>query len=391
MSGFPVVETTACLGWRMVRDCPVCGSKEKTLLHSLELTYEGRQSIFACSECGMVYADSKPVNYATSIYDVEGATGSGESPLDKARHQAIVETLFGAVPMGARVLDVGCARGGLLMAMRGFGYTNLFGIDPSPACVTACRDKGLDVIKGTIETAPLRGKFDLITVSHVLEHVPNPQSAMASLVESLAPGGKLYIEVPNARYYSEYRIPFLDFNSEHINHFSYRTLASLLTLAGLEIASHGRKTIKLASQGPDYPAMWAIARRPNLVPSALPRTIAEYVAQSNDQLAKINAYLEQELAVVVEVIIWGCNSYCGNIVNLPVFERVRIVQAIDRNPALRGRKIKGVDVDYDHYRALDGGQPIVITSLMSQDSIVADIQKMGLPNKVVAIRREIYA
>lgn len=64
--------------------------------------------------------------------------------------------------------------------------------------VAQARARGLDVRLGGVEVLdPRRERFDGITLSHVLEHVPDPVGLLRRCAELLRPGGWVWIETPN--------------------------------------------------------------------------------------------------------------------------------------------------------------------------------------------------
>ncbi len=100
----------------------------------------------------------------------------------------------------ARVLDVGCSAGSFLKACSRFA-SSLAGFEPDDAMRRAAHGR-LPERARLYETVfrhdSLKGReFDLIAVSHVLEHVPQPVSFVASLCDLLSDSGALMIEVPN--------------------------------------------------------------------------------------------------------------------------------------------------------------------------------------------------
>ena len=101
---------------------------------------------------------------------------------------------------GARILDVGCAIGGMLAALKDLGYENLLGVDPSPACAEAAAEvHGVEVLTGTLANLPhVDRKFDLIVLSNILEHVRDLKPALRRICDVLAPGGMLFVQVPDA-------------------------------------------------------------------------------------------------------------------------------------------------------------------------------------------------
>ncbi|MGA8940217.1 MAG: class I SAM-dependent methyltransferase, partial [Acidobacteriaceae bacterium] len=102
------------------------------------------------------------------------------------------------VPRG-RLLDVGCGYGTFLAAMKRRGW-QVAGVDFDPVAAEAARRTyGLDVRVGTIENVKAGGPaYDVITASHVIEHVPDPVSFLSTCRALLKPGGLLVLKTPNA-------------------------------------------------------------------------------------------------------------------------------------------------------------------------------------------------
>ena len=157
-----------------------------------------------------------------------------------------------------RLLDFGCGGGKFLRRMHALGW-DVAGIDFSETSVRAVREAGLRVIQGTLPHPELPpGSFDVVTMRHALEHVPDPQAVLRAAREVLAPGGRLVIQVPN---YDAWEVAYfgdaavgLDL-PRHLTHFTPPTLAAMLERAGfrpIRVRSRARpswirKAAKLAT------------------------------------------------------------------------------------------------------------------------------------------------
>lgn len=98
---------------------------------------------------------------------------------------------------GGRLLDVGCGNGWFLSLARQAGWT-VQGIDFDQGAVQAARSRGLDVSHGGIDSFDgMEQAFDVITLSHVIEHVHAPLDMLARLYRLLRPGGVIWLETPN--------------------------------------------------------------------------------------------------------------------------------------------------------------------------------------------------
>lgn len=373
----------------MTRACPVCLSREFEELYSYKLVYRDQQSVCACNECGMIYASTSAINidYNNSIYERPGALGSGESPYDKERLRATVELLKQHVPVNARVLDIGCAQGGMLDALKEAGFLDVCGIDPSGICVGACRAKGHNVLLGNAQNIPLNQQFDLIILSHVMEHLENPRQVLQILKDHLTPNGEIYIEVPDA---DNYTLPFFDFNSEHVNHFAEDTLDELIYKTGYcmlndqKRLTYGRKAIPLVN-GRKVNALWVLCRRRRST-----RDMMSYIYKSKTEMLHLSNKLDLALEGKEGVVIWGAGEYLSHI--LPLISKP-IFAIVDRNPHLKGKVI--VD-NRSAYRVKAPEEllnlvlppstvSIVVASIIAEDRIREDIKKLRLNNPVVSL------
>ena len=95
-------------------------------------------------------------------------------------------------------LDVGCGMGKYLIAAQRLGFDTL-GFEPSANHArVATQHFNLPVIKDYFSVSQVGGKrFDLIMLSHVIEHIYDPKSFINELVEVLKPGGALIVITPN--------------------------------------------------------------------------------------------------------------------------------------------------------------------------------------------------
>ena len=360
-----------------MRLCPLCSSAELSPLYTYPLTSGGFQTVVSCKFCGMVFSSiHAPVDYSNSVYQRPGAIGTGENEHDKNRLMGLAHKLDDYVGHRSRIVDVGCAQGGLLASLKNYGYTNLTGMDPSEHCCAITNGKGFNVIHGGIgdEIEPA----DCIILSHVLEHVEDVRGTTDWIQNSLTDGGYVYIEVPDASRYAEFDIPFLDFNSEHINHFSLNHLLASLAGGKMRVVSAGERTIYL-SNGKPYPAIYVIAKKS----MPLKESIDCYIATSEEALDRFNESIALQLGDARECILWGAGEYMTHIANLEIFKRVKIVAVVDRNESLHAKIRCGVMVCPPE--AVVVNLPIVVASLVAGESVKRDIEKIGLKNQVITL------
>jgi SAM-dependent methyltransferase len=134
-----------------------------------------------------------------------------------------------------RYLDVGCGSGWALGVASALGW-RVSGIEVDAPAAEKARRFTHDIHVGDALTAGFApGSFDLITAFHVLEHVPEPVTLLRRMLEWLAPGGRLVIEVPNvgglgARLFGAdwYALDL----PRHLSHFTSASLDEAVERAG---------------------------------------------------------------------------------------------------------------------------------------------------------------
>jgi 2-polyprenyl-3-methyl-5-hydroxy-6-metoxy-1,4-benzoquinol methylase len=132
-----------------------------------------------------------------------------------------------------RVLDVGCAYGGFLVAFAERG-ARVTGIELDrrylELALVNLREQGVDahLVQGdaTHPRPGFRGRFDLVVANDVIEHVISLEGFLSNIRDWLAPGGTAYLEIPNGAqphfviadgHYGLFGITLLDF--EHAREY----------------------------------------------------------------------------------------------------------------------------------------------------------------------------
>lgn len=312
---------------RAYRNCPICGAIDVEVMHTQRFELpDGHPlskgyNVVNCIACGFVYADTN-VSQAdydrfytdlSNYEDQKTSTGGGDNSFDGARLEITARQVADFLKNpDARILDVGCANGGLLKALKEIGYLNLCGIDPSPVCVENTRRLGIEAYPGSLFKPFPHGKFDCVVLSHTLEHVQEVRYAIRCISKILEPDGKqvIYIEVPDATRYIDFLYsPFQDFNTEHINHFSQVSLKNIMSRAGFEAVETGEKTITI-SPNMFYPAIYGLWKKPANRPKMKMETdtqlviqIGEYIRRSRVILDAMEARMQKVLPQAAQVIV----------------------------------------------------------------------------------------
>ena len=138
-------------------------------------------------------------------------------------------------PDKGRILDIGAGTGDFLFVAKQNGWQTI-GVEPSEKAKVIAINKGVSFVENTSELENY--SFDVITMWHVLEHVPNLDNQIKELKRLLKPNGSLIIAVPNfksfdakhyGKYWAAYDVPI------HFWHFSKKTIKLLFEKEGMQL------------------------------------------------------------------------------------------------------------------------------------------------------------
>ncbi len=244
--------------------CPLCESHKYLLLAKSGRLYSARHGgtsgihmrTVLCRECALVYRHPMPKISEMNAYYQQGyyedykkienrGIGSNLARMRQCKKRDYENYIENGIDFnGKKILDVGAGRGLFLEAIKNASKPEfLFGFEPSSRVVdwitkhmdfpfsVECYD--LDGFLESKSTGKLLGGYDIIIFNGVLEHLPNPKSALNKLHRLLKNDGFLLIKVPN-----EEPRPWFDFSKRisfvHLLYFTVETLNCLFDSCGYE-------------------------------------------------------------------------------------------------------------------------------------------------------------
>ncbi len=215
-------------------DCPVCGGAERSLL----LRKRGF-ALQRCAACSHVFVSPRLREVHTTRL-AEELDGSRDPFLD-------IQRIFGGYlcqllrewATGPRLLDIGFGLGALLRTARAYGF-EVHGIEASRALTERLRP----FLGGRLEHSRAGdvdlpwGSFDVVVMSHVVEHLPDPRPALAKVRRAVNEDGILYVAVPDLD-----SLHFRVFGKRweaitpvsHCQYFNESSLTRLLESSGFEV------------------------------------------------------------------------------------------------------------------------------------------------------------
>lgn len=237
-------------GFTTQQKCPICDSdKNSQFLSCKDYTVSKIDfELKECGACGFVFTSPRPQNsdlgkfYESDEYISHSNTKKGivsrlyQSVRNKTLRQKLA--LINSRQAKGTLLDIGCGTGEFANVMKQDGWT-VRGIEPGDKAREAARSNyGLDVQpEEAIANIPA-ASMDVITMWHVLEHVPDLQGRLKELKSILKTDGLLIIAVPNrnshdAAYYGKhwaaYDVP------RHLWHFRPQDIRALFGQHGFEV------------------------------------------------------------------------------------------------------------------------------------------------------------
>jgi 2-polyprenyl-3-methyl-5-hydroxy-6-metoxy-1,4-benzoquinol methylase len=219
-----------------VMECPLCSSRRnKPFDQRIFRGFTVENCI--CLDCGLVFQSPRMNETEMAVYyqaeyrrTYQGTEGpiARDLVVQTARARSLLDFVLSKISSVKRCLDIGCSTGLILMHFQSQLGCHPVGIEPDNAYRSYAEGQGLTVYPSltTMEMAP-EGRFDLVVMSHVLEHLPDPVGYLGHLRESLlTPGGSLLIEVPNLYSHDSFEVA-------HLLAFSPHTLGEVLRKAGM--------------------------------------------------------------------------------------------------------------------------------------------------------------
>lgn len=316
-----------------VAACPVCASKERSFLFTSDdwlYGVPGEFPLVRCRACGLVYLQERPHAASLALYYPDDTYYAYSPPASHslfARRQPAARlwyfikrsvlaheygyrhlgghklaALMARLPLtswlrqrltfhldillhpyleNGHLLEVGCGVGRYLDLMRALGWHRTVGVDISHKAIAQAREVlGLEAYCGQLREVEFpANSFDAVSLSHTLEHVPDPVTFLRDIFQVMKPGGRLAIIVPNVESLSSRR--FRDYwlaleTPRHLINFTRRSLSIALQDAGFTIErmttlsrggyqvalySHSRKAGDAHSVYSDSEHRFALSRR----------------------------------------------------------------------------------------------------------------------------------
>jgi SAM-dependent methyltransferase len=233
--------------------CPVCASDSTSELDKLwddRYAYPGRFTKMGCAGCGHIFlvcgltarqlGDLYTNYYPRKSLDINKYHAYVEQDGFLAWINGLGSSAFRWVPVGVRVLDVGCGFGESIgyHAARG---CDVYGVEADENIRRVIEKFGYKIHVGLFdENIYERDFFDYVTMDQVIEHVTDPITALQGIERILKPGGVVILSTPNANGWGAnlFKKRWINWHAPyHLQFFSNHSIRIAAEKAGLVLTS----------------------------------------------------------------------------------------------------------------------------------------------------------
>jgi len=222
-------------------NCALCGEAKEELLMDVQNTHgshfitDERFKLVKCNNCGLIYLNPRPTKeginrfYSKEYYVTK--TIFLTKIIDYFFRLAKIRSINRYRRQG-KLLDLGCGGGSFLWEIKKRGF-EVYGVDPSfQACKLTRERLGENIFNVELEECHFPNDyFDVVTLWHVLEHLPNPNITLREIHRILKKDGILVLETPNIDSLSFKMFRKSCFHLDiprHFYHWSSKTIKEML-------------------------------------------------------------------------------------------------------------------------------------------------------------------
>jgi ubiquinone/menaquinone biosynthesis C-methylase UbiE len=233
-----------------LKSCPLCsGTEFGPYIKAKDYTVSKQEfSIVSCLSCGFKFTNPRPQEsalpdyYKAEAYISHTDTSAGlVNKLYKLVRSFTLKSKLNLVSphlRGNLLLDIGAGTGAFLNEVKR-KYPHVCGVEPDPDASRLAKEKyDLDLFAESYLSELKDKSCDVITMWHVLEHVPRLRDRVQELSRLLADGGIVVVAVPNyqaydasyyGKYWAAYDVP------RHLYHFDKQSIEQLFSSFGFKL------------------------------------------------------------------------------------------------------------------------------------------------------------
>ncbi len=172
-------------------NCPICGREREEITRRTVVGNKATPT-YRCGSCDLWFLD--PEAYSGKLYDTDRLRlpeGAGSEQRDFSTYLKAAR-----LKKGMRIIDIGCGDGGLLREASKRGISIIGSELYESEKTRRLRKEGFQIVCGDISQLMLE-PFDAVFMSHVIEHLPEPDAFLKQVRRLLKDNGLLYVVTPN--------------------------------------------------------------------------------------------------------------------------------------------------------------------------------------------------
>lgn len=343
----------------------------------------GDLSMSACSSCGFVFNgafDPSLLAYGEDYDNTQDCSPAFSAHLDALAARVV----SGRGVRGARIVEVGCGKGGFLrrLVAADAGNTGV-GFDPSHQGPGSELGGRLRFERRFYDSACADVPADAVVCRHVIEHVADPVALLRAVRDALAnsPGAKVFFETPCVDWILRGGVVW-DFFYEHCSLFTLASLTTAFEAAGF-VVEEKRHVF-------DGQYLW-IEARPSTAPALVTKlpgdTPALARAFSRDEPLTLARWRDQAARAreAGKVAVWGAGAKGATFANLVDPRRETLDCLIDVNPRKRGTFLAGTGhpIVAPEDAAARGVAGAVLMNPNYRAEIEAQLARLGTPLRLL--------
>jgi 2-polyprenyl-3-methyl-5-hydroxy-6-metoxy-1,4-benzoquinol methylase len=383
------------------RPCPICGSeRSRTVLQFDQFQFYCDSADVAkrvdvrevqCLDCFALYPNPCYSEEGFRSLFAEAGCSYGSAVSHTLQQIEWLKTR-GLLHTGKRLLDAGCYDGAFLAKLP--DDVERIGVDIDGPAIERGRatlsSKGVEFIHGDFESFRCDKPLDVITMFHVLEHLPRPLAVLRHLRSMAHAGTRLIIEVPILENGFTNDINGF-FTVQHMTHFTRESLMNCL-------ARTGWKAIE-SQEHSEYNGFRVMAIPGEFIPtmaqeSEVVSLLCQYLAHWNLAVKAVEDQLAS-LMPAKKCVIWGAGAHSEFLYQTTSLfhkRRDRQYAIVDGDPIKKGKSWRGIEI---HAPAalkelVWSGEYLLVSSYSSQEEIARAAVELGTPrDRVVTLYKEL--
>lgn len=378
--------------------CMICKELDFELMKSSNWEVAGSGNVQICfgicRNCGHIHQNPCPSGKvldaiyvdSSSYFAIDAYVISPDIPQSPTSLR-LVDFAARHKPERGTIYEIGCGNGRQLVYLQRDGW-QVTGCEPSaPTAAQASQ-----ILSAEIEVGYAKPQFkdpsgyDIVLLSHVLEHVTDPRDLIETAKKNLKKDGVLLIEIPCIRE-AKFLCPGW-LQIEHLSYFSENLIIQLLEEAGMEILE---TQIVDINRYINYPTITIACKKAQKSEGNKYHFISdyeenkqyltEYITQDAAQWAGVSKHFEH----VTDAYVWGAGMHTYQLFSdTDILERINVKGIIDSNPLKAGSKIgKYPVIDIDTFHQNHDSEHVIISSYCSENEIAESLKRSTFPHHLI--------